>query len=285
MATSPARRLWRSLEVIHAIVYFAPESRRALLEAGLKGGWMGYFASRSAALGQVPADVVVATFYNFHPSMVRRALPDAWKYSTPDAVISARRSAVDEALRRILGPACSTDDVAAAVDLARRLCGGFSSAGRPLYAAHASLEWPNESHLALWHAATLFREHRGDGHVACLMAHAIDGCEANVLQAAAGSFPAESQRSFRGWSAEEWSAAEGRLRHRGLLNHEGLTEEGRRTRGAIEDRTDELSMLSTDPLPENQVEALLSHVLPTVDAILAAEVVPFPNPMGLPRGP
>ena len=43
-----ARRLWPAFETYHAHVYFVPEAAEAYRELGLKGGWMGYFASRSA---------------------------------------------------------------------------------------------------------------------------------------------------------------------------------------------------------------------------------------------
>ena len=49
--------------------------RDALSEAGLRGFWMGYFAARSAPMGPVAAPVVTATFFNFNPMMVERALP------------------------------------------------------------------------------------------------------------------------------------------------------------------------------------------------------------------
>ena len=99
-----ARRMWRALETLHMTVYFAPEPREAYRRAGLRGGWMGYFASRSAAMGPVPAEVVMATFYNFHPRMVRRAIPDAWGFAAPERVLAARVEGADAALRRLLGP-------------------------------------------------------------------------------------------------------------------------------------------------------------------------------------
>src|SRR5262245_66460441 len=85
-----ARQMWRVLERYHAMIYFAPEAREAFTAAGLKGYWMGYFASRAAALGSVPANVVAATFYNFHPHMVARAIPDAWSFSSPERILAAR---------------------------------------------------------------------------------------------------------------------------------------------------------------------------------------------------
>ena len=92
--TTP-RRAWLALEAVHAVTYFAPESRAALADLGLRGFWMGYFAGRAAPLGPVGPGVVEATFFNFHPAMVRRAIPDAWTFASPESVdrgpVPARR--------------------------------------------------------------------------------------------------------------------------------------------------------------------------------------------------
>lgn len=113
-----SRRLWRALEPYHSVVYFIPELRRRTDALGLKGGWMSYFATRAAPLGPVPAEVVVALFYNFHPDMVRRAIPDAWSLATPEALVEARLAAVDEGLRRLLGSTLDGAAVAEAAELA-----------------------------------------------------------------------------------------------------------------------------------------------------------------------
>ncbi len=49
--THPARRIWRYLETLHAVSYFAPECTAAMKDLGLKGFWMGYFAGRGAPFG------------------------------------------------------------------------------------------------------------------------------------------------------------------------------------------------------------------------------------------
>lgn len=166
--TTAARRLWTVFEPYHAMVYFAPEARTAYADAGLKGFWMGYFASRGAAFGPVPAPVITAAFYNFAPRMVERAIPDAWRFSSSDRVVQARLDGGDRALKRLLGDAVNSSNVRRAAELARRAIDGCDVAGRPHFAAHQSLPWPEPAHLVLWHAATLLREHRGDGHVAAL---------------------------------------------------------------------------------------------------------------------
>jgi hypothetical protein len=278
-----ARRMWQALETLHMTVYFAPEPRDAYRRAGLRGGWMGYFASRSAPMGPVPAEVVVATFYNFHPRMVHRAIPDAWGFATPQQVLAARFGGADASLRRLLGDWVEGPEVAEAADLARQAMDGRDPAGRPLYAAHATLAWPEEPHLALWHAATLYREFRGDGHVACLLGEDIDGCEAHVLAAAAGQLPGSVLREYRGWSEEEWSAAAARLQSRGWLEgDETLTGQGRAARDAREQRTDELAMAPWHHLGADACARLLQLLDRPVRLVVEGGGVPFPNPVGLP---
>jgi hypothetical protein len=278
-----ARRMWRALETLHMTVYFAPEPRDAYRHAGLKGGWMGYFASRSAAMGPVPPEVVMATFYNFHPRMVRRAIPDAWGFASPEAVLAARYAGADAALRRLLGGWVDSPEAAEAAGLGRQAMAGLDPSGRPLFAAHAALPWPEPPHLALWHAATLYREFRGDGHVACLLADGVDGLEAHVLAAGAGQLPGSFLREYRGWSEEEWAAAVGRLRDRGWVEEDGsLTEAGRSGRDGRERCTDELAMAPWRQLGAKSCDRLLELLDHPVRLVIEGGGVPFPNPVGLP---
>ena len=59
---SRARFLWQRLESYHGLIYFVPEADQHYTALGLEPGMMGYFASRAAAMGPVPAEVVIATF-------------------------------------------------------------------------------------------------------------------------------------------------------------------------------------------------------------------------------
>ena len=282
MSPPVARRMWQALETLHMTIYWAPEPRDAYRRAGLRGGWMGYFASRSAAMGRVPAEVVMATFYNFHPRMVRRAIPDAWGFASPERVLAARLEGADAALRRLLGAWSDSPEAAEAAGLVRRAMEDQDPSGRPLFAAHAALPWPEAAHLALWHGATLYREFRGDGHVACLLADDVGGLEAHVLAAGAGQLPGSFLREYRGWSEQEWAAAADRLRDRGWVGEDGsLTEAGRAARDARERRTDELAAAPwarLGPAGCDRLDALLDEpVRRVVDG-----GIPFPNPVGLP---
>jgi len=281
--THLARNLWQLFEPFHAVVYFAPEKRDIYARAGLKGGWMGYFASRAAAMGPVGPEVVTATFYNFHPAMVARAIPDAWRFSAVADVLEARLEIADLALRRLFGDEIASDEFAEAADLGMKAARAQSYSGRPLFAAHAGLEPAGTPHLHLWQAATLLREHRGDGHVSALVSESVDGCEANVLMAAAGLVSAEEQKSFRGWSEQEWNDAGNRLRERGWLNSEGLTREGRSARARIERTTDELAMPVLHAFGKTGLERFSTIMSRMRDVLMARAEIPFPNPIGLPQ--
>jgi hypothetical protein len=279
---SLARQMWQTLEPYHAMIYFSPEARQAFVDAGLRGFWMGYFASRAAAMGPVPAEVVTATFYNFHPTMVARAIPDAWRFSTPDRVLAARYQAADATLRRLLDDQVASVGLAEAAALAQTACEACAVAGRALFAGHASLPWPDEPHLVLWHATTLLREYRGDGHVVALLAAGLDGCEAHITQVATGRAPREAIQPHRAWSDEEWAAAEDHLRRRGWLDAAGaLTDLGRTGRQTVEDRTDVLAMPPWEHLGAERSARLRELVWPLSDAIVGQGGVPMPNPLGL----
>jgi hypothetical protein len=278
-----ARRMWQALETLHMTVYWAPEPRDGYRRAGLRGGWMGYFASRSAAMGPVPAEVVMATFYNFHPRLVRRAIPDAWGFASPDRVLAARYAGADAALRRLLGPWADSPEAAEAAGLVGQAMADQDPAGRPLFAAHAALPWPEQPHLALWHGATCYREFRGDGHVACLLADGVGGLEAHLLAAAAGQLPGSFLRQARGWSEQEWAGAAAGLQARGWLAPDGsLTDAGRAARDDRERRTDDLAAAPWEQLGPAGCDRLLTLLAEPVRRVLEAGGIPFPNPVGLP---
>jgi hypothetical protein len=156
--------------------------------------------------------------------------------------------------------------------------------GRPLFAANAALEPPGGPHLRLWHAATMLREHRGDGHVAALVAAGIDGCEAHLTLAASGTVPVSELQPNRGWPDAEWAAARGRLAARGLLDAAGgATREGAEPRRWVEDRTDEAALAPWRAVGEERSQRLLELLDRPVGLVVEGGGVPFPNPMGLPR--
>ncbi|MCL7367105.1 SCO6745 family protein [Streptomyces ardesiacus] len=240
---SAGRRCHNALNSLHSTHYFSPDLGRELGALGITEAPAVNFAVRAAALGPVGAGTVTAAFYNYKHGLVARHVPAVWEKVTPEQVLAARLRAVDATLRRLLGEeAVASPEMAEAAELALRAAEGCSRGARPLYAAHADLPVPDAPHLALWHAATLLREHRGDGHLAALLTAGLDGLEALVTHTATGRGLAPKWVfTTRGWTREEWDAAAGRLRGRGLVDAAGeLTEEGTALREGIERETDRL---------------------------------------------
>ncbi|RLE25405.1 MAG: hypothetical protein DRJ50_03010 [Actinobacteria bacterium] len=283
MDPTTTRSLWHQLETINAVAYFTDECRAAATELGLKGFWMGYFACRAAPMGAVPAGVCEATFFNFHPSRVQRAIPEAWVLADPADVVVARSIAATAALRRLLPDGKAELLANSVLPALRATIGVADPAGRPLFGANRDVLVPDDPVAALWQAATTLREHRGDGHVALLTSAGLDGCEVHVLFAAGqGIDPLLFQQS-RGWSPDDWAAATERLAARDLITVEGsLTETGRHLREKIEDHTDTLAGAPYAALGEPALAELLDLLGPAADRIAASGDLTFPNPMGLP---
>lgn len=272
-----ARKMWRTLEPYHGLIYFAPEATAAYEALGVMG-FNGYFASRAAPMGAVPAEVVIATFFNFNPAIVHEAIPSAWRATTPDHLLEARLDAVDASLRRAVGGPLDDPSVARAAELARTAADGCTAAGRPLYAGHASLPWPEPHHLALWHAISLLREFRGDGHIACLVESGLSGIDALVFHAASGDVPRAALQTSRRWDDAAWEAAVQGLAGRRLVDGDGaFTEAGAALRQRIEDQTDALALAPWERLGEAGCDELRSLVRPLSKAIVSS------GTFGLPR--
>ena len=308
-----ARRMWTLFEPVHVVTYFAPEARQGFEEAGLRGFWRGYFAGRAAPIGAVDAPPVIAAFFSFAPPFVRRALPAVWGMVTPEQALAARTAGAVAAIRRLVaegaaghgaggdggdgradgdgagpdGAAGADGALRAAADLLAAATEELDMAGRPLGAPNAALPAPDEPVARLWHAATVLREHRGDGHIGALVAAGVDGCEALALRVAKGQAegagPSRAQlQPARGWTDEEWDAAADRLASRGWLDAAGaITPAGRAAHQSIEDATDVAAARPWARLGPERTGELARLLTPT--ALACAAVLPFPNPVGLPR--
>jgi len=271
---STARHLFERLEPLHAFIYFSPEANLNYAALGVEGH-AGYFASRSAAMGAVGSEVVVATFFNFQPELVRSALPAAWDIATPQQMLNARMDGADKTLRKMLGDLVDDPTLPEAAALARTAALGCTPEGRPLYAAHAALPWPDEPHLQLFHAVTLLREHRGDGHVAALTLEGLDNGEVLVTHAASGSLglPESILQLTRGFSDDQWAEVKDRLRSKGILDADGaMTAEGKELRQRIEDRTDEAALGPWRTLGDDGCARLLELAAPFSRAVVKSGV-------------
>jgi len=238
-----ARGAHVATNALHSLIYFAPETEQQLTSAGLKPGRMCYFAGRAAPMGAVSAGVVTATFYNFSPGLVARSIPQAWNLARLEAIVGARFAAADAALTRLLGPdVIASADLITLAQLTREAATACRPEGRPLYAGHADLDWPDAPHLVMWHALSLLREYRGDGHICALLGAGLSGLGALVTHTATGrGFVREFAQASRGWSDEEWEGAVEALTTRGLVAADGsLTPAGDALRAHVEEETDQL---------------------------------------------
>jgi hypothetical protein len=273
-----AGQLSRALDRLHSTIYFAAESSERFSEVGLENQRMQYFASRSAPMGAVTANVVAATFYNFSPELIAKAIPAAWEIASPGAVTRVRYEIVDAVVARILGEQfVGSPEFAHSVAIVRRTAEAIPNAdGRPLYAGHAELNWPETPHAQLWHAITLLREYRGDGHIAALVTHGVSGIEALITHVATGTgFTPEFGRMLRGWSQQQWDEAVGALRTRDLLDDAGqLTTAGNDLRTSIEDLTDQLAFAPWQTLSDDDVQELAALGETIRDSVRAAGIVP-----------
>jgi hypothetical protein len=269
-----SRKTWKTLEPVHAMIYFVPEGPEEYAALGLDvqgNRASAYFPARAAALGAVGPGLVQAVFFNFSALAVQLGMSGAWEATTPAALVEARYRAADRALRRLCGGLLDAPDVVEAVELARTACEGCRREGRPLYAANADLDWPTAPHLQLFHAVTLLREYRGDGHVAALTAAGISGLEAAVMHVAQGdAWTREPLRKTRGYSTEEWDTALAGLRGRGWIepDGEGFTDAGRAVRQEVEDRTDVLALPAWELLGEPGCTRLRELVRPLSKAVI-----------------
>jgi hypothetical protein len=222
-------------------------------------------------LGSASAELVISTFYNFEPSNVRAAMEGVWDATTPAAMIDARLVAADAALRRLLGDHVSGDAIVEAAELARSaaLAACDRLEGRPLFAAHTHLDWPDEPHLVLWHAQTLLREFRGDGHITALVAAEVSAVEALITHGGSGEIAAAVLKTTRNWSDAAWTSASDRLIERGWLEPDGsLTELGVENRQWVEDRTDALALPAYEAIGDDGCQRLRELVRPMSRAIV-----------------
>ena len=253
---------------VHGFIYFAAEATEEYEALGLPASHH-YFASRGAALGAVPAEVVVATFFNFPPFMAEAALPDAWSIAPPAVIQTARMRAAGRVLRRLAGDALDTAEIAETTALAGRMIDSIGDAGRPLAAGNRAVPEPDDPWERLWQRVTVIREWRGDVHVAALVAASVDPVEALLLHAATGQVPLAALKATRLWSDVDYDAGHKRLHTRGLLADDGtFTSEGRVFREAIEHATDQASAPLVAALGAADTQQLFDLLRPVRKALI-----------------
>jgi hypothetical protein len=272
--TTLARAMWTLYEPIHAITYFAAEARAEFEQAGLRGFWRGYFAGRAAPLGAIDAAPVVGLFNSFAPSMVERALPAVWDLVSPAEALAARSRGAAAVLAGIV----DAREAARLADLLAPIVAAHKPAGHALGAANLALPEPDDPHARLWQACTSLREHRGDGHVAALVAVGATGADIVVLRCGMGWDRAVHQPA-RGWSDEDWLAATARLVRRELLDADGkATEAGRAVVAEAEEITNQAAASPWEVLAPGEVLEVARSL--SIPAHACRELSPEVTPIG-----
>lgn len=247
MTVSPSKALSTAIEPFAGQVYFAPECHRgyAALGFGASPGKNGevempdgpaYFCSRGAVLGQVPGEVIAATFAVFNPAVVVPAVTHGWGLTDARAIARVRMDGAAAQLHRVLGlhPA----GVERAVELLTRATAGLSLAGKPLFAGMVAQELSDDPLTRAWQLADRLREYRGDAHINAWTAAGFDAVEIGLITELYLGVPPRSYIRTRAWSDDDLAAGEERLASRGLIHHGAITEAGRAAREAVETATD-----------------------------------------------
>ncbi|MEU4871653.1 MarR family transcriptional regulator [Streptomyces sp. NPDC021608] len=271
--THTARRMFELLEPICLVTFFADECNEELAALGHRTYWDGYFASRAAPLGRVPAQVVHAAFYNFADGEAARHIPSAWETIPPEASVAARERGSAASLRRILGDELAgSAGLVRAADLTTKAATSAPTEGRVMYAGMRTVPVPSDPVARLWHAATMLREHRGDGRIAALVGAGIGGTEAHILSALEqGIHPPESFGRVHHLPKERLTEVMDGLRERGLVDAEGrFTDAGRETRQRVEDLTDELAAAPYEALSPAELDELVAELEPITARLVAA---------------
>ena len=272
MSSTVARRMFELLEPICLVTFFAEECNEELAALGHRTYWDGYFASRAAPLGRVPAEVVHAAFYSFADGEAARHIPSAWSKIPAEASLAARERGSAASVRRILGEKLAeSPGLERVADLITKAAISAPTAGRVMYAGMRTVPVPSDPVARLWHSATMLREHRGDGHIAALVGAGIGGTEAHVISALAHDiYPAESFGRIHHLPKQRLAAVMDGLRERGLIDAEGrFTEAGRETQQRIEALTDELAGVPYEALSPAELEELIAELEPITAALVA----------------
>ncbi|MEP7203049.1 MAG: hypothetical protein ABI894_10590 [Ilumatobacteraceae bacterium] len=258
-----------AINLVHRLVYFVPEAGEEYSALGVQGAG-GYFGSRSAPMGAVPDEVIIATFYNFSPLAVISAMPGVWEAASPESFQAARFRVVQRALERV-GAELSPEQIAEARSLIDPVVAGLDHGGKPLAAGNASITLPDDPLVALWQQVTVVREWRGDVHIAVLVTNELGPCECLVFQVSTGRFPLRLAQVTRRWDDTEWAAAVDRLTGLGWLEMDGtITPAGVQERERVEAETDRLCASIWEPIGDAGAARLTELILPIHDAVQAA---------------
>ncbi len=245
--TSRSRRLAAALEPVVGQVYFSPECHREYEALGFDpspGVRLGvampdgiaYFTSRGSALGQVPGQVVAATFGVFNPAVVVPCVQRGWSLTDAPTIAEARLRGATAQLARILGQ--HPEGIERATQLLLVAGEQLRPEGRSLYAGVLSQGLPGDPLGDLFRAGDRLREYRGDSHIGAWISAGFDATEIGLLTELYLGIPLKTYVRSRAWSDDELDDALARLAGQGLVADGEFTDAGRLAREGVEIATD-----------------------------------------------
>ena len=89
-------------------------------------------------------------------------------------------------------------------ELLQRAAAATPLEAHPMYAGLRSLGFPDDPMAAMWRAADLLREHRGDSHVISWAVAGVDGMEILLLTEQWWGLPARAYTPTRGGKPPTW---------------------------------------------------------------------------------
>jgi hypothetical protein len=166
-----------------------PLTRDAAREQlGLRGRQM-YYLGRGGALGDVPPEIVCATFAFIPLEVVTEHWNAARAVLSPAEGALAYARFCNEWGRRNLDDVGGTERV---LELLEKVADGAQGAGLPLFVGWRSLPRPDDVPGRLAQVLNVMREHRGSVHACAIAAVGLGPLEANL----AGSYGALSAKFF-----------------------------------------------------------------------------------------
>lgn len=273
--TQNIRTVSSRLNSFHSAMYFSETVGRKYAEHGLEPGVEGNLAARSAPMGRVNAGVVSAAYYNYSHSYLATQFPKLWDTVSPETMVQVRFDAVTAFMSELFD---AREDIALLTEAATELATAMTPvldnmdfSGRALARATTdalAAHTPKTAFEQLWNVATIAREFRGDGHVASLVTAGVPGIDALMLDVATGaSFKPRAAQKTRGYTDEEWKAAQTRLAEAGLLtvgedergfDLPAITDAGRDLKEQVEQLTDGTVAAAWSALTDEEIEALVS---------------------------
>ena len=274
-----ARRLRDLLEPVTGQVYFAPECHAAYQALGfgpsptqLSGVAMpdrpAYFTSRGSVMGQVTGDVVAAAFAVFNPDAVVPSVAFGWTKTDAPTICRARTDGATAQLVRVLGEV--PDGLDEVTTILKKMCEVLRPEGRALYSGVRSQGAPGTPLGDMWWYGDQLREYRGDSHTIAWVSAGFDAVEIGLLTELMWGMPLRSYIRSRAWSSDQIDAAVDRLRSRGLVDGDAMSDAGREAREAVEAATDAQMSNAIDSLGDD-TDTLFARLEPWGRAIVDAQ--------------